>query len=550
MAFNPDDYISRKAAVSSGFNPDSYLKNKNIQISPDVSQIESGVRGLAQGASFGFSDEITGALEALLSEKTYEQARDESRKAYEDAQAANPYTYGAGQIGGAVATAFIPGLGEMNLAKAAAMGGAQALGDSKADNIADLAKDTALGVGIGGATHGVLDKVVSPGLKYLKNKAGEYLPEAVDFTTKKLGKGLFGVDEKATENYLKNANDVNKAYSMGELADAVLNKADDSSVLNEMRTKTSQLSTDAWNTLNNKAGLDKFDVIQSITNYIDDPKAGLTIDGVTIGNAQEQAIKRLQGLQKQIQSLPGDQINESNLKRIIQNLDENINWNNPEMGPTNDAVKSLRGFIDQRLKTQNPAYETAMSKVEDITKAQGEIKSVFQNRLNPENYDKFTKQVKNLINKDEMSAANQAVDKIEEHTGYNLRKDITDSWTKSQFEKGDINGSRKTLLGGLVGSSAGSMMGGPTGGVVGGAIGGSVGYTADRYAGPIFKKFLDGQIAGQDFVRAYGSRLGKYAPVLEQAANRGSQSLIATHFLLSQRDPTYRKTVKSLEDKE
>lgn len=549
MAFNPDDYLSRKAAVSSGFDPDSYLKNKNIKIGPDVSQVESGVRGLSQGISMGFSDEITGALESLLSDKSYEQARDESRKAYDDAQAANPMTYGAGQIGGAVATAFVPGLGEVNLAKAAALGGVQALGDSKANNAADLTKDTALGVGIGGATYGVMDKVVGPGLKYLKNKAGEYVPEAIDQVTKKVGKGFFGVDEKATENYLKHSADVNKAYSMGELADAVLDKADDSSVLNELRAKTSQLSTDAWGTLNNKAGIAKDDILSAITSYIDNPKAGLTIDGITIGNAQEQAIKRLQGLQKQIASLPGDQINESNLKHIIQNLDDNINWGNPEMGPTNDAIKSVRGFIDQSLKGQNPAYENAMQKVEGITKAQQEIKSVFQNRLNPENYDKFTKQVKNLVNKDDMSAANQAVGKIKEHTGYDLKKDIVDSWTKSQFEKGDINGARNTLFGTVVGSAAGSLAG-PVGGFVGGAIGATAGKQVDKYAGPIFKKFLDGQIASGDFVRAYGPRLGKYAPVLEQAANRGSQSLIATHFLLSQRDPNYRQTVKSLEDKE
>ena len=37
-----------------------------IQEEPQAdSMLESGVRGLAQGASFGFADEITGGLEAL-----------------------------------------------------------------------------------------------------------------------------------------------------------------------------------------------------------------------------------------------------------------------------------------------------------------------------------------------------------------------------------------------------------------------------------------------------------------------------------------------------
>ncbi|MFK5283369.1 hypothetical protein ACI3PL_27725, partial [Lacticaseibacillus paracasei] len=82
----------------------------------------------------------------------------------------------------------------------------------------------------------------------------------------------------------------------------------------------------------------------------------------------------------------------------------------------------------------------------DVTRATKEIEKAFQNRTSPENYNKFITSVKNLANKDELSAANRATDKIKEHTGYDLRKDIVDSWTKSQFEKGDINGSRKTLL--------------------------------------------------------------------------------------------------------
>lgn len=520
----------------------------SIQSAPeDISQIESGARGLAQGASFGYADELTGALEALLSEKTYEQARDESRRAYDQSQEANPYTYGAGQIGGAISTAFIPGLGEMNLAKAAALGATQALGDSRADNVKDLSIDALKGAGIGGITHGVMEKVIAPGAKYLSNKAGKYLPDALTGVTKKIGKGVFGVDEKAIENYLKNSTDVNNAYSLGELADGVLNKADDSSVLNEMRTKASDLSNDAWKTLNQKTGIPKNEILDAITNYIDDPKAGLTIEGTVIGNAQEVALKRLEGLKKQIQNLPSDQINESNLKRIIQNLDENINWDNHEMGPTNDAIKTVRSYIDQRLKNQNPAYENAMQKVEDITKAQAEVKSVFQNRMNPENYDKFNKQVKNLINKDEMSAANQAVDKIQEHTGYDLKKDIIDSWTKAQFEKGDINGSRKTLFGGAIGTATGAVVGFPT---VGGAVGAGFGYTADRYAGPMFKKFLNGQLAGQEFMTSVAPRLGKYAKPLMDAASRGSSAVSATHFILQQTDPNYRKLVNDMNKEE
>lgn len=517
--------------------------NQPFEAQDEVSELESGLRGVAQGATFGFSDEITGALESMLTEKTYKQARDESRKAYEQAQEQNPYSYGTGQIGGAVATALIPGLGEMNLAKAAAMGGVQALGDSTADNTQDMALDVAKGGALGAGTFGVLNKVVAPAAKYVSGKISEKAPNVMETISKKVGKGIFGVDEQATENYLKNSVDVNNSRSMGELADSVLNRADDASAISEMRSKASELSNDAWATLNKKSGITKKEITDAITNYIDDPKAGLTIDGNVVGNAQELALRRMEALKKQIDSFGAENISEENLKRIISNLDDNINWNNPEQGPTNDAIKSLRTFIDTKLKTQNPAYKTAMEKVEEVTKAQNEVKSVFQNRMNPESYDKFNKAVKNLINKDEMSSANQAVNKIQEHTGYDLRKDITNSWTKAQFEKGDINGSRKTLLGGVIGTAAGSVVGAPT---IGGAVGGAVGFTADRYAGPIFKKVLDGSISANQYAAKFANT--KFAKVITDAASRGNSSLAATHFLLSQTNPDYRKMSQESDD--
>lgn len=529
----------------------SSWRDRATSVEPDVSEIESALRGIASGASLGFSDEITGALESAFTDKSYEQARNESRQNYKQAQDANPYAYGAGQIGGAIGTAFVPGLGQMNLAKAAALGATQALGDSEAEDIKGLATDVALGGTIGAATHGVMEKVVGPALKYGANKISKMVPDDVgEFVSKKIGRGFFGVDEKATENYLRNPEAVNKAYSLGEIADSVLNKADDSSALNELRKKSSELSNDAWKTLSERSGLNKFDVLDSIDQYIADPKSGLKIDGVTIGNAQDIALKKLTGLQKQIEQLSGSQISESNLKRIIQSLDENINWNNPEAGPTNDAYRTLRTFIDQRLKTQNEGYKRAMEKVEDVTKASEEVKSVFQNRLNPENYDKFNKAVKNLANKDELSSANRATDKIKEHTGYDLRKDIVDSWTKSQFEKGDINGSRKTLLGTVIGGSAGSLAGGPVGGAIGSSAGSAAGFTADRFSGPIFKKFLDGQINAGQFIATHGSKLGKYAKVLSDASQRGPQALTATHFILASRDANYRQQIKSLEEQD
>jgi hypothetical protein len=157
---------------------------------PEITKTQSAARGAAQGVSFGFADEITGGVEALWNKangdptefgKLYAKARDESRANFDAAQKANPKSYLAGEVGGAVATAFVPGL---NLAKgaslakvagqAALMGGAAGAGYSTAEDAAGVVKDTvkgaALGAGVGAGAH-----IAAPYVGKLATKAGNKL---------------------------------------------------------------------------------------------------------------------------------------------------------------------------------------------------------------------------------------------------------------------------------------------------------------------------------------------------------------------------------------
>lgn len=140
-------------------SPDQIQQGRYLD---DVGGFESFLRGGAQGLTFGFADEISGAFESIFSGKTYEQARDESRRNFEAAQLANPGLFTGGEIAGAVGTAFIPGIGAARgastaakLGRAALEGGIAGSGFSEATDlggvIEDSVKGAALSAGVGGA---------------------------------------------------------------------------------------------------------------------------------------------------------------------------------------------------------------------------------------------------------------------------------------------------------------------------------------------------------------------------------------------------------------
>ncbi len=139
-------------------------------------QIEAGARGLAQGATLGFADEAMGGIKAaghkLAGDQQtlidlYTKYRDLERQKNEAAEKAHPATFMGSQLGGGLATALIPGLGEANLAKTVALGATTGLGASSADltkgEIAPAITDVALGAGLGAAGHG-LGKGISSAL--------------------------------------------------------------------------------------------------------------------------------------------------------------------------------------------------------------------------------------------------------------------------------------------------------------------------------------------------------------------------------------------------
>ncbi len=183
--------------------PDTSVFSEDLKkLNPQVGGGRSAAIGATQGALLGFGDELAGLANAsglpvgtppIVSypvgayrkltgaagaDEAYTAARDRFRAEQSAAQSQHPYMSGAGQVGGALATAAIPigmagtgsslaGAAVRGAVGGAAFGAAQGAGDAPelADVPMEAAKGAVVGGGVGAAlplAAGAVRRVVSP----------------------------------------------------------------------------------------------------------------------------------------------------------------------------------------------------------------------------------------------------------------------------------------------------------------------------------------------------------------------------------------------------
>lgn len=139
----------------------------------EIGQLEAGVRGAADYASFGFADELEAMLRSgAITGEEYEKKRDELREIYKQAAEQHPLTYhGAGlaagfalPIGGlggfATKGATLGGKIARSALMGAGMGGLAGAGTSEAADTSGLLKD----IGTGAAAGAIAGPAVEGGL--------------------------------------------------------------------------------------------------------------------------------------------------------------------------------------------------------------------------------------------------------------------------------------------------------------------------------------------------------------------------------------------------
>lgn len=572
----------------------------------DVSDTEPSIgktvlHKAAQGISFGLSDEISGVAEAagrvvgvkgigedlpskvapisaLFSnpyeslkfsedgptldwdkiKQGYVEARDRERKQLKQMQDAHPVTSTVAEVipSLAIPTSAAAKLGT-RIAMSAGQGALTGFGMSEADDLEGIAKDTAVGGILSGGFQAAGDKLINPALK----KGGEYFSKAARFAgdkldeysnsaLKKAGKVLNNVPEDVTERYLARPNQINEAQTLEEIGEYFKDDA-----LEQFQQHLGKLDAQAWQTLKTTPTLPKNDILEIADDYIQKILGGKDgqLTRMSGTGADADIINVISKEMDKIKTAYGSALSEADLKSLVQSL-QKAGWSlegSPKTSVQGKAIQQLSGIYNDFLKNINKDYAEKMVPVQEATSTLQSLNRQFMNQAAPDQLDKFISTAKRLNGRSPKTEAVRALDVLDSTTGAGIKDSIKDRLAADAFTNADTNGSRKTLLGAILGKAAGGAIGGAAGYVLGDEVGASAGavagFSADKYAGKLFKAMLDGKISWNTHAGKLAPKLGNYTKILSDAASRGNKSLAATHFILSQQDPEYRARLKSLE---
>lgn len=547
------------AAISKGYTQVGDWKIKNEAKKP--SYFESSARGGVQGVSLGFSDEAMAATHAAgLDEIEYDDmgmpirstlpdgtkhvkgdvqrkyvaTRDAERAKNQEAQEANPDTYLAGNIAGGV---LLPG----SSAKAImGQGAAMGLGNSEAEDLTGMAKDTAIGLGAGAAGIGVA-KAVGTGTKYVAEK----IPDAAKKTARSMVKHGLDVPEdvikaiEADDGILKAAKN---AKSVNELTDVI-----EEGVKNT-QGKISKLDSKAWDHLDY---LDYHDVAPTLGK---DPGSmfhdvgGQLIEEFKLEGsnqaAQKSALKALQSAMDDAKAVKTF----TDIKELVQSIDKNINWDSPSDSLKNSVLQRFRTELDKVMKSYEP-YEDAMKGVSELTDSLSQVKNKMGLKPAADELGGKTLQASDRTTTQLQTQIRQALDDKGKFIREKLdavvpgvRKDLEAASLKQALEKDTARGSRSTIGYGTVFGTLGLLGGVTSGGVLAG-LGAASGYARDKFGREIGANIIQSLEHG-----GFGKVIDKfpqYSKVLVDAAARGESALALTHYLLMKKDELYKVAFES-----
>lgn len=466
---------------------------KPVTSGSDVSNTESAIRGAVQGIPFvgSYADEATGALESaagslgIVPDKTYKQARDESRANYESAREDNPVPYYSGMAATSLpldAAKIVPGLGQ---GLGAVEGGIYGLGASDADltegEFGQAAVDTGVGAGIGFTAPKVLGvigkKVISPVAK----KAGSLFKSAAEGVSEKLSSTAEKLAENATGATGVQASKFREGAGRELLDRGLVKFGDDPAKIAERAGAAKDAAGEA---------------ISSALKELDDRGVTASVDNVVSAlNAKVSELNKAPGNESVIRSINNE------IDNLIERGSSDIPLSSGEVAKRNyqDKVNYFSSKADQKAPIH--AADAFRNEVESAaTKADPKIGETF----------KAAKDTYGLLAPIEEAASKRANQ-------------------LSQHPAGGFNDMASGVIGGSAAGVPGTILGIATKRTVLPRVSSAAAVTTDKIS-----KIIERQ----------PERLGKYLKPLQDAASRGGNALGVTHYLLQSIDPEYQKLMQ------
>jgi hypothetical protein len=563
--FNPDQFLA-ETSPGGGFDPDKFLKETSPGPKAPAQRTDVGdalLRGTVSGASAGFGDELAGALEALGSKvglrglagpvneihraspdedkqsfaDAYRTGRDQTRQRYHEAAAEHPWAYKGAQLGGGLATALVPGVGLAGqgaraglagaVATGAGFGGLTGLGESEADMTKGM---KGVGQAFDDTKHGAFVGALTGGALYGAGKVGSAIWDKV--RPGKVASVMLNTPEEAIDNYIARGGEaINNAPTRSELAQELAGEhlPNLKNLVTGGSQESRQILANEGKTLGGDALANVYE--QKASDMFQRAEGTMSESQQATYNWLKSEAEKLRGVGKPVNSPFEAAYSTNRAKDQIQNLDKITQF---ETGPgrfsdVDNIVKGdVRKSLDSMLKSESPAYAEQMKGVAKDTALLKELTETTGNG-SIQGIDNILKRVQ----KDRNFDAGKALGDMDHRLGSDFLQRLKDAETKEALSKSYTNGSRAVNLY--------KEMGGKN--PLARAAMGAVGATVDKYGAPIARGLVDKTAQIQQMLNSSEGfqRLGPYANLLKEAAQKGNQSLAAAHFVLSQSDPNYNK---------
>lgn len=485
------------------------------------SGLESLGRGLSQGSTLGFQDELSPMLErgfaklfgdkdtkALYASKSNEDLRNTYRDQNKAAQEANPGLYTTGQVTGStplmLATGGGSGLGAA-AATNAAFSGLNTLGESESSNISDLAKEGLTSAAIGG-TLGAGFNLAGKGL----SKAGKYLAPKAKKAAEEFAVASVGRKNSVLKDllYKDQVDDLGRelldsgVVGLKDSSDDILGKVDALK-----RTRGKQLGR----------------IVEEADELIKAEDAVLST-GALKKDLKDNFIRQLKG---EIGRADDANAVEDYLNRNFFDVMKKNKQNEVSLS----TLRELRGKIDDQItKFGGPTPD--VGRQETLRELRGFLEKRAEGQ-----FGKLDDQV-GLPLKDLYTGAKQKFG-----LAANAKQLADDTRLRSQ--RNNMFGLTETIIGAGSGAGAAYASQDPTSTIATGlgtmALVKGVRGRGYQVSAVVLDK-LSKKLASDP------SKLGKYAGPLMNASRKGAQNLAVTNYVLQQTDPEYRQTLDGLSE--